>query len=109
MEDPETRSTSYPSRWMATCTRVRRRCSSGVRAALTVVAVHIERLFRKSPVPDPKKLNPLKMITRCLDISNYADALDLLVDEGLLEEDDGDGGTQERVFESIDDLQEADS
>ena len=46
--------------------------------------MHVERLFCKAPVNDPKKLNPLKMMTRCLDIQNYmADVLDLLVDEGV--------------------------
>ena len=70
-----------------------RPCGPHDQGRVVIPSVHIERLFRKSPVPDPKKLNPLKMITRCLDIDNYmADALDLLIDEGLLEEDDGDGG-----------------
>ena len=57
-------------------------CGSHDQGRVVIPAVHVERLFRKAPVPDPRKLDPLKMITRCLDVNNYmAEALDLLVIE----------------------------
>ena len=82
-------------------------CGPHDQGRVVLPSVHVERLFRKAPVNDPKKLNPLKVMTRCLDIQGYmADALDLLVDEGLLTEIDEEGDEQDRVFETIDDLTE---
>ena len=83
-------------------------CGSHDQGRVVIPAVHVERLFRKAPVPDPRKLHPLKMITRCLDVNNYlAEALDLLIDEGLLTELDEDDNEQDKIFETIDDLMEA--
>ena len=77
-------------------------CGPHDQGRVVLPSVHVERLFRKAPVNDPKKLNPLKVMTRCLDIQGYmADALDLLVDEGLLTEFDEHGDEQDRVFETI--------
>ena len=82
-------------------------CGPHDQGRVVLPSVHVERLFRKAPVNDPKKLNPLKVMTRCLDIQGYmADALDLLVDEGLLKEIDEGGDEQDTVFETIDDLTE---
>ena len=83
-------------------------CGPHDQGRVVIPSVHIERLFRKAPVPDPRKLDPLKMITRCLDVNNYmAEALDLLIDEGLLKALDEDGEEQDKIFETIDDLMEA--
>ena len=97
----------------ASSTRAQRRYSSGRRAdhdqgRVVLPSIHLKRLFRKAPVPDPKKLSNMKIMTRCLDVPNFlADGLDLLVDEGLLEETDEDGDVQDKTFEAIDELLEA--
>ena len=73
-------------------------CGPHDQGRVVLPSVHLERLFRKAPVPDPKKLSNLKAMTRCLDVPNYmAEALDLLIDEGLLEEDDEEGGVQDKI------------
>ena len=83
-------------------------CGPHDQGRVVLPSIHLERLFRKAPVPDPKKLSNLKIISRCLDVPNYlADGLDLLIDEGLLEEADENGDVQDKTFEGIDELLEA--
>ena len=82
-------------------------CGPHDQGRVVVPSQYVERLFRLAPVQDPKKLDPLKVMTRCLDISNYiGDALDLLIEEGLLEETDEEGNTASKIYEDVNDLQE---
>ena len=83
-------------------------CGPHDQGRVVIPSQYVERLFRHAVVPDPKKLDPLKAMTRCLDITNYlADALDLLIEEGLLEATDEEGDVASKIFEDVNDLQEA--
>ena len=73
---------------------------------MVVASVFVEALFALAPVPDPEQLKPEKIMVKCLDVQSYlAPALQLLIDEGLLEQDDEDGNTVPRVFSDPTDLQ----
>ena len=71
-----------------------------------VPSAFVEALFARAPVPDPEELKPLHMMVKCLDTHSFlVPALQLLVDEGLLEVEDEDGSRVERVFVDPSDLQ----
>jgi hypothetical protein len=65
---------------------------------------HVEQLFGKAPVPDPSKLSTMSIMTRCLNITFLADAVDLLISEGIFEEEDEDGHEPTKVYDDIDEL-----
>jgi len=83
-------------------------CGPHDQGRVVLPSVQLERLFRKAPVTDPRKLSNMKMMTRCLDVPNFlADGLDLLVDEGLLEETDENDDVQDKIFVDLDQLLDA--
>ena len=52
-------------------------------------SIYIEKLLRAAPVKDPAAFfRPEHFMTKCLDVPYLASALNLLIDEGLLEEKD---------------------
>jgi hypothetical protein len=68
----------------------------------------VEKLFKMAPVKEPVSLNGLKLMTRCLNVGSYVDsALEMLVTEGLFEEEDDEGDRHIRTYTDINDLQEA--
>ena len=57
-------------------------CGPHDQGRVVLPSVQLERLFRKAPVTDPRKLSNMKVMTRCLDVPNFlAGGLDLLIDE----------------------------
>ena len=67
-----------------------------------VPSVQVEALFRRAPVNNPIPLNTKKFLTHCLDVEGFLkDALQLLIDNGLLTEEDGDGEEQRRLYNSM--------
>ena len=53
-------------------------CGPHDQGRVVLPSVQLERLFRKAPVTDPKKLSNMKMMTRCLDVPNFlADGLQI--------------------------------
>jgi hypothetical protein len=65
----------------------------------------IERLFAKCPVRDPRKLNTAKVMERRLHAKRFlVPMLDMLIAEGLLEEEDDKGVVHRIEFESYDEL-----
>ena len=63
-----------------------------------VPACYIERLFAKAPVQDPSTLEPDPFLCKCLGLEEYiAPALELLIDQGLLEDTDDEAPTARRT------------
>ena len=72
---------------------------------MVLPSYHVEQLFGKAPVTDASKLSTMSIMTRCLNITNFlADAVDLLISEGLFEEGDEDGHESTKVYDDIDEL-----
>ena len=68
-------------------------------------SAYVERLFAKCPVHDPKKLSTVKFMERCLHAKRFlVPMLDMLVAEGLLEEEDDEGVVHRIEFETYDEL-----
>ena len=72
---------------------------------MLVPSIQVEALFRRAPVNNPIPLNIKKFLTHCLDVEGFLkDALQLLIDNGLLTEEDADGEEQPRSYKSFDEL-----
>ena len=68
----------------------------------------IEKLMRKAPVQDPSTFNTDHFMTKCLDVERYlAPALGLLVEEGLLRQEDEEGDETLVHFADADEMYEA--
>ena len=71
-------------------------------------AIFIEKLFRNAPTPGPNSLEHHRILEKSLGVQEYmAPALQLLIDEGLLEDVDEDGNLTPRVYEIAGELQAA--
>ena len=64
-----------------------------------IPAAHLERLLRRVGVPDPEYFNPKLFMEKTLHIDFIAEALGTLVDNGLLDEEDDDGGEEAEAGE----------
>ena len=75
---------------------------------MIIPSAFVENLFRKAPTEDPHELREHHIVTKCLSLTNYiAPALDILIEEHLLEtgEKEGDVVTYvPKIFDSYDDL-----
>ena len=70
-----------------------------------LAVVFIEQLFRRAPCDDPKDLNTHRFLEKILGIPEFLDnALDLLIQEGLFKEKDGEGEEQDVVYDKHTDL-----
>ena len=67
--------------------------------------IYLEQLFRKAPVPDEDVLKVHRLMETHLHMTDYMEgALELLIQEGLLTEEDEDGNEVTRVYERHNDL-----
>ena len=56
-----------------------------------VPVAFFENVVRKAPVPDPASLRPVHFLTRSMDLySSVKPMIELLVEEGLIHDDNGD-------------------
>jgi hypothetical protein len=72
-----------------------------------IPGVLVERLFRYAPVPEPTVLKTDRFLTKSLNVDTYlAEALDLLLDEGLLHDKDENGNLVLHKFKTYAELTE---
>eukprot|EP00966_Prymnesium_polylepis_P138611 3202839-Prymnesium_polylepis.2 len=73
------------------------------------IAAHLtfERLVRKACVEDPKVLDSTRLLPACVHVECLADAIEGLIEHGLLEAEGDDDGEEIRIFLSYDVLLEA--
>ena len=81
-----------------------RQCGGHDHNRHVVPSIFIEKLVRSAPVPDPPAFQPEHFMTKCLDVKYLAKALDLLIDEGLVEEEDAEGNAVPRRLADSDAL-----
>ena len=80
--------------------------ADGDASRAVVPGAFLERLLRRTRVPDPTVLQPDKFMERTLADTFVGESLGLLVEEGLLEPDeDAPAGDTVHVFESATELQ----
>jgi hypothetical protein len=74
--------------------------------AAYMIAPHIsfERIVREGGVDDPKTLNATRLLPACIHVDSIADAIEALVEHGLLAVEDGEDDDETRVFETYDEL-----
>ena len=74
--------------------------------AAYMVAAHInfERLLREMTVDDPSTLSATRLMPACLHVDTIANAIEALVEHGLLGSADDDDDEELRVFQTYDEL-----
>ncbi|KAL3892517.1 MAG: hypothetical protein SGPRY_015057, partial [Prymnesium sp.] len=79
--------------------------ADGDQTRAVAAAVYFEALLRKAPVPDPQKLKGFPYLSSILAGEHLIGALTFLVENGLVEAEDGDEESV-RDFRSFDELQQ---
>ena len=64
-----------------------------------IAGIHLECVFGKAPVKDPSTMSADRILTKSLDVHTYlAPGLDLLIQEGLIHDEEEDGSFTLHVF-----------
>ena len=84
--------------WWSACER-----DADATTRALVPSTCIEAIFARAPVYNPNDLTDHSFLTKCLHMSKYmAPALETLIDDGLLHEDDEDGNKRLIKFKNLD-------